>query len=563
MGRNRGFTAALVQIQRQAERQTRAEAAAATRAAREAERARAAYARAQAAEAKERQRLYVEARLSDVELRNQELQADVAALQQLLTDTLSVDDFLDFDTLKEAAPLPAFVPGPLASQEPPPNPDTYRPPEPTGLRARFPGAREKYLAKWEKGRVLYEAAVAAYRDREAERVRRLAAAQAEHDKVVADIEARLAAQHAEVEQFKADFLAGEPSAVMQYFALVLEASRYPEGFPQRFRLAFVPESHQLVVEYELPPYDRIPAIASYGYVKSGDRVTEKARPAKERQQLYKSIVAQVTVRTIHELFEADRSGLVETIVFNGHVRTINLATGKSEWPCLVSVRTTRDTFLDRDFARVDPEACLLDLSANLSKSPAELVPVRPVLEFNMVDPRFVEEADVLSGMDQRSNLMELKPGEFESLITNLFNKMGLETKMTQPSRDGGVDCVAYDNRPIFGGKVIIQAKRYRNTIPVSAVRDLFGSVHNEGATKGILVTTSGFGKASFDFANDKPLELLSGSNLLYLLKEYAAVDAKIEPPEHWVDPQYDAGPAHWDEPPSGSKHAGASDASRA
>jgi restriction endonuclease Mrr len=38
---------------------------------------------------------------------------------------------------------------------------------------------------------------------------------------------------------------------------------------------------------------------------------------------------------------------------------------------------------------------------------------------------------------------------------------------------------------------------------------------------GILVTTSGFGKAPFDFANDKPLELLSGTNLLYLLKEHA------------------------------------------
>jgi hypothetical protein len=38
---------------------------------------------------------------------------------------------------------------------------------------------------------------------------------------------------------------------------------------------------------------------------------------------------------------------------------------------------------------------------------------------------------------------------------------------------------------------------------------------------GILVTTSGFGKAPFDFANDKPLELLSVTNLLYLLKEHA------------------------------------------
>ncbi len=142
----------------------------------------------------------------------------------------------------------------------------------------------------------------------------------------------------------------------------------------------------------------------------------------------------------------------------------------------------------------------------------------------------------MSALDQRPNLMELTPGEFENLITNLFEKMGLEARLTQASRDGGVDCVAYDPRPIFGGKVIIQAKRYKNTVGVSAVRDLFGTVHNEGASKGILVTTSGYGKAAFAFAEGKPLELLSGSNLLYLLAEHAGMEAKIEVPEDWVDP---------------------------
>ena len=63
-----------------------------------------------------------------------------------------------------------------------------------------------------------------------------------------------------------------------------------------------------------------------------------------------------------------------------------------------------------------------------------------------------------------------------------------------------MDCVAYDPCPIFGGKVIIQAKRYNNTVGVSAVRDLFGTLQNEGASKGILVTTSGYGKAAFEFA---------------------------------------------------------------
>lgn len=175
----------------------------------------------------------------------------------------------------------------------------------------------------------------------------------------------------------------------------------------------------------------------------------------------------------------------------------------------------------------------------MSPQPDELHPVKPIVTFNMLDPRFIEKGNVLSELDTRPNLAELSPSEFETLITNLFEKLGLETRLTQASRDGGVDCVAWDMRPILGGKVIIQAKRYKNTVGVSAVRDLFGTLMNEGAAKGILVTTSSFGKAAHEFIANKPLELITGTNLLYLLKEHAGVDAKIEFPEDWADPQAD------------------------
>jgi restriction system protein len=204
------------------------------------------------------------------------------------------------------------------------------------------------------------------------------------------------------------------------------------------------------------------------------------------------------------MFQADRASHIDSVVFNGHVNTTDPRTGQTIHPCLVTLRTTRDVFSRLDLARVDPGSCLRGLNASVSRNPAELNPVRPVLEFNMVDPRFVEETDILSSIDQRPNLMELTPSEFEALIMNLFEKMGLETRMTQPSRDGGVDCVAYNPEPIFGGKVVIQAKRYKNTVGVNAVRDLFGTMQNEGASKGIHVTTSRYGRASFEFAENKP-----------------------------------------------------------
>jgi restriction system protein len=129
------------------------------------------------------------------------------------------------------------------------------------------------------------------------------------------------------------------------------------------------------------------------------------------------------------------------------------------------------------------------------------------------------------------NLAAIGWEEFEHLIRELFEKEfsagGGEVKVTQASRDGGVDAIAFDPDPIRGGKIVIQAKRYTNTVDVSAVRDLYGTVMAEGATKGILVTTSGFGPDAHRFAKGKPLTLLDGNNLLYLLAKHGTV-ARID-----------------------------------
>ena len=114
----------------------------------------------------------------------------------------------------------------------------------------------------------------------------------------------------------------------------------------------------------------------------------------------------------------------------------------------------------------------------------------------MADPRIVDPIDVLADIDKRPNLLELTPKEFEAFIQNLFTKMGFDTKLYQASGDGGINCVAYDPHPITGGKFIVQAKLYTRTVQPTHVRDLWGTVQHEGATKGIMITTSGYGPDS-------------------------------------------------------------------
>jgi restriction system protein len=525
----------LADLQREAERERRRREQEERRLLREYEKAQREAERQEAREEKERKRLYVEQRMDEAAKRNEQLNRRVDELEGLLIATLSVDDYIDLDNLKVSFTEPPFDDRGLATEVAPPDPPQIKPPSTLG--ALVPGAKTKYEATLASAEAEHAQEVEAWKGLEAKRVKALAHAREEHEQVVKERQRETETANAAIDAFEEKLKSGEPAAIVDYLGMVLERSRYPDDFPGSHKLAFVPESKQVVVEHDLPDFDAIPEAKEHRYVKARDEITSSARPLTQRKALYASVIAQVALRTVHEILEADRLGHVETVVYNGMVDSIDKRTGQPARVCLVSLRITRDAFENLQLDLVDPQECLKGLGAGVSKKPAELAPIRPVLEFKMVDDRFVDESDVLSELDQRPNLLALTPSEFESLITNLFEKMGLDTRQTRPSRDGGVDCVAWDSRPVMGGKVVIQAKRYAGTVGVSAVRDLFGTVHNEGASKGILVTTSGFGKASFDFAEGKPLELLDGTNLLYLLREHADVEARIDAPEDWVDPE--------------------------
>jgi restriction system protein len=212
------------------------------------------------------------------------------------------------------------------------------------------------------------------------------------------------------------------------------------------------------------------------------------------------------------------------------VDDLDPATGKPTRPKLVSVRVSREEFLDRDFFNIQPQPALQSLRANFSTAPTELKAVPPVLEFDVNDPRFIEEEEILSGLDERTNLIDLTPKAFETVIRDLFQAMGFDTYQTRPSRDGGVDCVAHYTQSVVGGKYIIQAKRYIHRVPVEDVRDLAGALDHERASKGILVTTSDFTRAGYQFAEGKPIELINGNGLLALIKEHTNLDVKIVMP---------------------------------
>ncbi|HUI22416.1 MAG TPA: restriction endonuclease [Methylocella sp.] len=509
-------------------------ARAAERAARERDRERIRLGKEQERQARSEEQIekqhYRDLRIAETEQANAQLDEQLEQLRTILFHGLSRDPSINFENFLKYPEESELDSDQTLRLFPKPERDSFLPRKPTFFTRLIPGVNKRYLASIVAAEQCFSQRLEEFEEinrRRCNAMAALCASAEEHNRSVKVAETALTNN--------------DPEAIRNYFELVLSTSEYPGNFPRKARVAYVPESKLLAFDYQLPTIeDIIPCVEKYKYVKATDELSEIKKSERTRRILYANVIAQTALRYLHEIFATDKLKRIDVVALNAYVDTIDASTGRAVQPCIISVRTTRDEFGGLKLRNVEPISCLKRLSASISRSPSELVAVKPIIDINMVDPRFIKEQDVLSTLDNRPNLMELSPGEFESLITNLFQKMGLDTKLTQASRDGGVDCVAFDSRPILGGKVVIQAKRYKNTVGVSSVRDLFGTMHNEGASKGILVTTSGYGKAAYDFANGKPIELITGSNLLYLLKEHASIEAKIEVPDDWVDSRPDA-----------------------
>jgi restriction system protein len=325
----------------------------------------------------------------------------------------------------------------------------------------------------------------------------------------------------------------DPEAIQQVSNMVLSNSKYHEEFPQEFELEYNPENKILIIEYQLPSLDDIPTLKEVKYVQTRDEFTEKYITKTQLNTLYDNILYHITLRTIHELYEAHQVDALEAIIFNGHVNSIDPSTGQETNACVLSIQANKEEFEEINLGMVEPKACFKKLKGVGSSKLHSLTPVPPLVKLEREDSRFTDSYSVVESIDEGYNLASMDWKDFENLIREVFEqayaKTGGEVKITQASRDGGIDAVVFDPDPLRGGKIVIQAKRYTNVVGIAAVRELFGTLSDEGANKGILVTTSDFGPDAYKFAANKPIQLLNGSNLLYLLEQYgykARIDIK-------------------------------------
>ena len=494
-----------------------------------------------------------EQRKNDAAAMTEEAQRALAEVRGILHSSAARSHVVNWDEMKDTSPYPT----PPPPKPRPPAPPTMPPLPPEPSRASFQpvlGALDKLVESRRRQRIAeaherYQAAMQAWNERAARSRAESRARTDEHQRKVESLNAQYTAavetwrsaqrefleaqarDNTAIDALKDDYLLCTPGSVEAYCEMVLLRSQYPGSFPQSLELDYNPDSELLVVDYDLPRMEDLPQIREVKYIQSRDEFSESPLPERDLTALYDNVVYQMALRTLFELYDSDVVLALQTVVFNGWVTSVDKATGKEVTSCIMSLQTTRDAFTEINLAEVEPRACFRSLKGVCASKLHSLTPVAPVLTISREDSRFVASHDVTDGLDDSSNLAAMDWEEFEHLIRELFEEefaqAGGEVKVTRASRDGGVDAVAFDPDPIRGGKIVIQAKRYTNTVGVSAVRDLYGTVVNEGATKGILVSTSDYGPDAYEFAKGKPLTLLNGGHLLHLLGKHGH-KAKID-----------------------------------
>lgn len=241
-----------------------------------------------------------------------------------------------------------------------------------------------------------------------------------------------------------------------------------------------------------------------------------SKPPKEVVREYERLLAAVILRAGNEIFRSCPT--VTQIYSNVKTEKNHRTKGTAYEAYILSCVLEREIFEEIDFTKVEYIEALenfrLIFSRRGTEIPGDIQPHRYREEVN-----HGELAELIT-----IDLDSLSGEQFEDLTKDLVERMGLKAEKTKKSHDGGIDIWATSDHALAGGRFIIQCKRWKTTIPVDVVRDLYGAVTREKADGGILLATSDISNDCYKFVNEAshriPIKLIAGSQLHSLLNEY-------------------------------------------
>jgi len=156
-----------------------------------------------------------------------------------------------------------------------------------------------------------------YERAEAGRQLRIEEARRRYATRVAEERRRVEEHNRRVDAFVAALRRREHGAVARFLGMVLDAEPLPASFPRSTQVSWPPGASWPVVRFALPGPEVVPAAAAVRYHRPTDEPRELPRPADEVAALHRSVLAQVVLLCLRDLFVADAR--LDAVTFVGQV----------------------------------------------------------------------------------------------------------------------------------------------------------------------------------------------------------------------------------------------------
>ncbi|GAA2840951.1 hypothetical protein GCM10010441_76470 [Kitasatospora paracochleata] len=415
--------------------------------------------------------------------------------------------------------------GAAGAEDPEPAWADFAPAEPVDTDPDQPPSRRLldsgYQRELAQARLGHQRALREWRTRRAEAADSgTQVARAAHDEAERSRARAVQEYNESLEECRRAYRLGEPAAVESLLERALAAAEgSTQDLPAPCRALFRPLTRTAVLDLDLPPLDVAPSLDGYRLVADG-RIEPVPRAAADRASDYLRLAARLALRALQAADAVDTDEVLSGVVLNGWLRVLG-----AEPLCLLSVDADRDALARTRLVLTAPDTAagsagpagpadrtdptphgeedgtghgvyadaeqdealvrLRELSAVVTPDPYTGEPVTPCATVGAAVPATAE----------------LSPNEFAHLVRTVLTAGGLTGWSVRLRGPAGLVATAEGARgSALPGRWVVWASRGSDEVAAEEVRTLAEAVREEGAERGLRLTTGRFAEEALDLA---------------------------------------------------------------
>lgn len=135
-----------------------------------------------------------------------------------------------------------------------------------------------------------------------------------------------------------------------------------------------------------------------------------------------------------------------------------------------------------------------------------------VISISKIIKKKKDEKLIASGID----VVDTMPGlEFEKFVLAHFERQGYKGEVTRSTHDYGADLILKKDDT----KIVVQAKRWKDKVGITAIQEVVGAIGHYGASKGLVITNNYFTPNAKALAKSNNIELWDRDKLIEIMSK--------------------------------------------